>query len=44
MVVNHVECSNDEEVKEFKRNWTNGVYKEELKESLEFIKQNEVWS
>lgn len=32
--VNHVECRNDEEVAEFKENFKNGVYLQELEESL----------
>lgn len=45
MDVNHIECRNDEEVKEFKEAFAAGEYKEEVKESLAFIeKENKIWS
>lgn len=43
--VNHVECRNDEEVREFREAFANGEYKDEVKESLDFIaKENLIWS
>ena len=45
MEVNHVECRNDWEVEEFKEKFAAGEYKQELKESLNYIdKENSVWS
>ena len=45
MEINHIECRNDEEVKEFKENWQAGLYQKELKESLEeMTRQNQIWS
>lgn len=32
--INCIECKNDQEVAEFKSNWQNGYYEEELKNSL----------
>lgn len=43
--VNHIECRNDQEVKEFLENFKAGLYKEEVEESINYIKQeNLVWS
>ena len=45
MEVNHIECRNDEEIREFRENWLAGAYEEELKESLNVIKkEKEAWS
>ena len=35
--VNHVECKTFDEIEEFRNNFTNGVYKNEAKESLSFV-------
>ena len=44
MEINHIECRNDEEVKEFKEKFAAGEYKEEVEKSLEEIaRQNKVW-
>lgn len=40
LTVNTIECRNDNEVYEFKEAFAAGEYKEELKESLDFIKNN----
>ena len=40
LTVNTIECRNDNEVYEFKEAFAAGEYKEELKESLNFIKNN----
>lgn len=46
MEVNTIECRNDEEVYEFREAFEKGAYKEELAESLAFIKNetNILWS
>lgn len=36
--VNHIECKNDEDVAEFKRNFENGVYKDEAEESVPYVR------
>ena len=36
--VNHIECKNQFEVEEFKINFTEGIYLQEVKESLEVCK------
>ena len=36
--VNHIECKNDEDVAEFKRNFENGVYKDEAEESVSYVR------
>lgn len=36
--VNHIECRTPEEVEEFKENFENGVYKDEAKESLDYVR------
>ena len=36
--VNHVECRNEEDVFQFKQDFEDGVFKEELEESLEYLK------
>ena len=38
MEVNHIECRTPEEVEEFKENFENGVYKDEAKESLDYVR------
>lgn len=40
ITVNTIECRNDSEVYDFKEAFNAGEYKEELKESLDFIKNN----
>ena len=40
VTVNTIECRNDSEVYDFKEAFNAGEYKEELKESLAFIKNN----
>lgn len=43
--VNHVECRNDQEVKEFKEAFAAGEYREEAQQSIEYIKkENLIWS
>ena len=36
--VNHIACKNDEDVAEFKRNFENGVYKDEAEESVSYVR------
>ncbi len=36
--VNHVECRNEEDVFQFKQDFEDGVFKEELEKSLEYLK------
>ena len=36
--VNHIECKTDEDVAEFKRNFENGVYKDEAEESVSYVR------
>ena len=36
--VNHIECKTFDEVEEFRENFANGVYKDEAKESLSFVR------
>lgn len=36
--VNHIECKNDEDVAEFKRNFENGVYNDEAEESVSYVR------
>ena len=36
--VNHIECKSDEDSKKFKENFKNGVYENEAKESLDFVR------
>ena len=36
--VNHVECKTFDEVEEFRENFAKGVYKDEAKESLSFVR------
>ena len=40
--VNHVECKTFDEVEEFRYNFKNGVYKDEAKESISFIRNTSV--
>ena len=40
ITVNTIECRNDSEVYDFKEAFNAGEYKEELKESIAFIKNN----
>ena len=42
LIVNTIECRNDSEVYDFKQAFAAGEYKEELKESLNFIKENSI--
>lgn len=35
---NCIECKTDDEIKEFQENFKNGVYKDEVKQTLEFKK------
>ncbi len=35
--VNHIECKNEEDIREFKENFEKGVYKDECKESLDYV-------
>ena len=45
MEINHIECRNDEEIREFKENWLAGAYQKELEESVQVVKkENEIWS
>lgn len=41
--LNCIECRNQEEVDEFKENYANGIYENEWKESIEYIKQEKVY-
>lgn len=36
--VNHIECKTDEDVRKFKEDFKNGVYADEAKESLDFVR------
>ena len=36
--VNPIECKNDEDVAEFKRNFENGVYRDEAEESVSYVR------
>ena len=36
--VNHIEFINDEDLAEFKRNFENGVYKDEAEESVSYVR------
>lgn len=38
--INHIECRTDEEIYEFKTNFENGVYKDEAKESLAYVRNS----
>lgn len=38
--VNHIECRSDEDVINFKEEFENGVYENEAKESLDFVRSN----
>ena len=38
--VNHIECKTPEEIEESKRNFENGVYRDEAKESLDFVRNS----
>ena len=40
--VNHIECKTPEEVEEFKKNFENGVYKDEAKESLDYVRNSRI--
>lgn len=40
--VNHIECRTPEEVEEFKENFENGVYKDEAKESLDYVRGSRI--
>ena len=36
--VNHIECKTEEEIKQFKEDFAKGVYENEAKESLDFVR------
>ena len=38
--VNHVECKNERDIQEFKWNFRNGVYKDEVENSLSFMQSS----
>lgn len=38
--VNHIECKTPEDIEEFKKNFENGVYKDEAKESLDYVRNS----
>lgn len=38
--VNHIECSNEEEVAQFKKDFANGIYKEEAERELTYEKES----
>lgn len=42
LMINHVECRNDEEVYEFKSDFEEGLFEEEVKESLEYINKESI--
>ena len=42
--VNCVECKNDSEVYDFKEAFEAGEYADEAKESIVFVKENDIWS
>ncbi len=41
--INHIECKNDEEVYNFKRDFEEGVFADEVKESMAVIRSSWVW-
>ena len=41
--VNHIECTNQLEVAEFKENFEKGAYIDEAKASISFIRSGGVW-
>ena len=41
--VNHIECRTPEEIEEFKKNFEEGVYKDEAKTSLDFVRSSRLW-
>lgn len=41
--VNHVECRTMEDVEIFKENFEKGYYKNEAKESMDFVRNSRVW-
>ena len=41
--VNHIECRGDEDVLNFKEDFKNGVYENEAKESLDFVRSAGEW-
>lgn len=43
VLINHIECRNDLEIKEFKENFAKGVYKNESKESLSHCGSIRLW-
>lgn len=40
--INHIECRTDEDIKLFKEEFENGVYENEAKESLDFVRNSRV--
>ena len=38
--VNHIECRTPEEIEEFKKNFEEGVYKDEAETSLDFVRSS----
>lgn len=41
--VNHIECKNELEVREFKANFERGVYKNEAQESISYVRDSRIW-
>jgi hypothetical protein len=41
--VNHIECRNDQEVEDFKKNFENGVYKDEAEASMAYVRSTRLW-
>lgn len=42
--VNHIECRNEFEIKEFKENFIMGAFKEEAEESMKISKEHNIFS
>lgn len=42
--VNHIECRNEFEIEEFKKNYAEGLYKDEAFESLKTSKEHDIFS
>lgn len=41
--VNHIECTNEEEVQEFLKDFQNGVFKDEAQASISYVGSTRMW-
>ena len=41
--VNHIECKNEIDVREFRLNFERGVYKDEAQESVSYVRNAGIW-